>query len=229
MFCPKCGAALADQSPFCGQCGTAPPRLPIEEAKKVLTDKPGRKQQAETSLLIAGYTCALVALLFLPSAFALAGFVIGIIVLIRGRVGHGVALIVLATTCGYVGMYFGTVVWNSLVTPNTAPYQSQRSSVSRPFATDWHVVSIESRVTESNNVWSKYAWKLTIRNDSAEPAVFSGEIEFQDSDGFIVDSDTAVNMRVEGSSEGVFTGYDLIKAESTGKVVRTVAKISPER
>src|SRR5262249_44826154 len=29
---------------------------------------------------------------------------------------------------------------------------------------NWRIVSVDTRVTESNSTWSKYAWKLTLRN-----------------------------------------------------------------
>lgn len=94
---------------------------------------------------------------------------------------------------------------------------------------DWGIVSVDSRVTESNNVWSKYAWKLTLRNESDQPQAFLGTIEFQDSDGFIVDTGNANGMLVPAKSEQVFTGYTLIPAEAAGKVAQTVAKIRISR
>ena len=93
----------------------------------------------------------------------------------------------------------------------------------------WHIVSVGTRVTESNDVWSKYAWKLTLRNDSDQAQVFRGTIEFQDSDGFIVNSNTATDMLVPAKSEQVFTGYALIRAKIAGTVARTVAKIGTGR
>src|SRR4029077_1535441 len=79
--------------------------------------------------------------------------------------------------------------------------------------------------TESNDSWSKYAWKLTLRNDSDQLQVFRGTIEFQDSDAFIVDTDNVYDMQVPAKSEQVFTGYALIRAAVAGKVAQTVAKI----
>ena len=64
-----------------------------------------------------------------------------------------------------------------------------------------------------------------LRNDSGQPQVFRGTIEFQDSDGFIVDTGSTDDMLVPAKSEQVFTGYALINAEGAGKLARTVAKI----
>ncbi|MGP8243860.1 MAG: hypothetical protein ACLQVN_04995 [Bryobacteraceae bacterium] len=63
------------------------------------------------SLVIAGYICGFAALVFLPPAFGLAAFVLGILNLTKGRVGHGVAHIVIAVTCGIAGMYIGAYIW----------------------------------------------------------------------------------------------------------------------
>jgi hypothetical protein len=94
---------------------------------------------------------------------------------------------------------------------------------------DWGIVGVDTRVTESNTVWSKYAWKLTLRNDSDRPQVFQGTIEFQDSDGFIVDTSSANDLVVPAKSAQVFTGFALIRAEVAEKVARTSAKIGKIR
>jgi hypothetical protein len=59
-------------------------------------------------MLIAGYVCAVVALVLFPPGFGLAAVAIGIIALVRDRVGHGIAIIVIGVTCGLFGMYFGS-------------------------------------------------------------------------------------------------------------------------
>jgi len=164
-------------------------------------------------LLTAGYMCAFASLGFFPLPLALAGVVIGIMVLSRERLGHGIALIVLSVLCGYIGMSWSTAVWNRVLLPQTT---TSTDSAELP----WHVVSIESRITSADDVQTKYAWKLTIRNDSRQPAVFSGPIEFQDADGFIVDQDIALDLKVRGTSSGVFTGYALMRTEDARKVTR---------
>jgi hypothetical protein len=63
-----------------------------------------------SGLILAGYLCCFMALLFLPPAFALAGFVVGVVTVAKGRVGHGVILVVLSVTLGLAGMYFGARV-----------------------------------------------------------------------------------------------------------------------
>ena len=67
-------------------------------------------EEPKSGLILAGYCCSFISLLFLPPAFALAGFVVGVVALAKGRVGHGLTLIVLSVTFGLAGMYIGTRV-----------------------------------------------------------------------------------------------------------------------
>lgn len=100
--------------------------------------------------------------------------------------------------------------------PETAP---------APASDDWEIVSVESRVTETNNSWSKYAWKLTIRNKSGQPQLFDAKIEFKDRDGFVVDDDDEYKLLVPANSEQTFTDYDLVNADVAGNIVSTSAKV----
>lgn len=94
-----------------------------------------------------------------------------------------------------------------------------------PAHKNWRIVSVDSRVTESNTSWSRFAWKLRLANDADAPQPFQGTIEFQDSDGFIVDTDIIHNEIMPARSEQDFTGSALIRASVVGKVARTVAKV----
>lgn len=60
-----------------------------------------------------GYVCAFVSLLFFPPAFGLAGFILGIVNITKGQVGHGVAQIVLSVTCAIFGMILGAAMFVS--------------------------------------------------------------------------------------------------------------------
>lgn len=66
-------------------------------------------------------------------------------------------------------------------------------------------------------------------NDSDRPQVFQGTIEFQDSDGFIVDTSNPGQMAVPAQSEQVFTGFAPIRAEAVEKVARAVARVGVSR
>jgi hypothetical protein len=94
-----------------------------------------------------------------------------------------------------------------------------------PAERDWDIVAINSRVTESNNTWSKFAWKLTLRNKSSAPLRLDATIEFNDKDGFIVDTDRGRNLMLPAGEEKTFTGFALIRAAVAGNVARLGAKV----
>jgi hypothetical protein len=63
-------------------------------------------------IITGGYVCAAISLLFLPPGFGIAGLVLGIIALTRGRTGHGIAIIVLSVSLAFFGMLIGAAMWN---------------------------------------------------------------------------------------------------------------------
>jgi hypothetical protein len=106
-------------------------------------------------------------------------------------------------------------------TSSVAPVSAPKADGDR----DFEILDVDTRVTESNDVWWKYAWRLTLKNKSDKAQMFRATIEFQDKDGFIVDSDDSDVLVVPALSQEVFTGYDLVNAEVAGKVARTAAKV----
>ncbi len=103
------------------------------------------------------------------------------------------------------------------------------SATGTAVAADWEIVSVESRVTESNDQWWKYAWKLTLRNKGAATHAFSAKIEFQDKDGFVVDDSESDVIVVHGNSEETATGYTLVRMPGAGNVAKTLAKVGVVR
>ncbi len=67
---------------------------------------------SSTGLIAAGYMCAGLSLLILPPAFGLAGFIIGILNLVKGSTAHGIIQIILSITCGLFGMLIGMAMWS---------------------------------------------------------------------------------------------------------------------
>lgn len=94
---------------------------------------------------------------------------------------------------------------------------------------DWEIVSVDSKVTESNDTWWKYAWKLTIRNKGTTPHAFRATIEFQDRDGFIIDTSDSDAFVVQPNADDTATGYALISTPGASNVARTLAKVSVVR
>jgi hypothetical protein len=62
---------------------------------------------ADNKLVIAGYVCGGLAFLVFPPGLGLAGTVIGVVNLTKGRLGHGIAQVVLSITGAIIGMAIG--------------------------------------------------------------------------------------------------------------------------
>ena len=88
----------------------------------------------------------------------------------------------------------------------------------------FQITSIDLKVTEANDTWWRYAWKLGLKNDSAQPIQCDVTIEFQDRDGFVIDSDDEHGLVVPAQSEQTFTGYQLVSMPGARNVARTNAK-----
>lgn len=59
-----------------------------------------------------GYICSLIALAIFPPFFSLAAFVCGIVALVKGKLGHGIAILLLSLVCGFLGMALGAAAFN---------------------------------------------------------------------------------------------------------------------
>lgn len=185
------------------------------------------------SFITVGCVSALLGLIFFPP-IAVIGMICGVLLLARNRLNIGVTILVIAAAAGYLGMVidlpYGEIVWRNVshaVWYASQPQsQAETTSKAAPGSHDWHVVSLETRVTKADGPYSLCSWKLVVRNDSPQPAIFHGSIEFQDAKGAKVLAD---NVNVNGStqvaaeSEGVFTGSQLISSKK--KVARAVPNI----
>ena len=116
------------------------------------------------------------------------------------------------------------------IPPTASPVPAPSVSVAQPDQVrDWEIVSVDSKVTESNNTYWKYAWKLTMRNKGAAPHAFKATIEFQDKDGFIVDTSDSDTFVVQPNADETATGYALIRTPGASNVARTLAKVAVAR
>jgi len=88
------------------------------------------------------------------------------------------------------------------------------------------IVDITTRVTESNAVWSKYAWNLTLKNNTDREQSVMAEIKWTDAEGFVVDTDNEFELVVPANSEKTFNDYDLIDADVAGNIVGIEAEIN---
>jgi len=95
----------------------------------------------------------------------------------------------------------------ALGTNNTGSSKTTSSnSDSEKTEIDYEVASIDAKITESNSVFVKYAWILTIKNNGRQRLLFDANIEFLDTDGFIVDQDFAYKLFIEPFATKQYTG-----------------------
>jgi hypothetical protein len=91
-------------------------------------------------------------------------------------------------------------------------------------ARTYEITSIQTRVTEQNDQWWKYAWVLKVRNDSDYPITLDAEIKWLDADGFVIETDSAYELTVPAVSEETFQDFDLIDMPSAQNVRSVTAE-----
>lgn len=82
----------------------------------------------------------------------------------------------------------------------------------------FRVLSVDSKCTEANNVWHKYAWKLTLENLSTQGVSLIATLQWLDADGFVIDEDIDYNIHLMGSETKTFRGYQLISMPAASNV-----------
>lgn len=105
------------------------------------------------------------------------------------------------------------VAWSASGTSGFAPVSSSSSGGSEnsaPQQAAIEIVDISTRVTEQNSVWWKFAWNLTLKNNTDRDRTVTAEIKWVDEEGFVVDNDTAYSLVVPANSEKTFNDFQLI-------------------
>ena len=88
----------------------------------------------------------------------------------------------------------------------------------------WEIVEVGSRVTERNDTWWKYAWRVVIRNSGQAPIAVRATVELLDAGGFIVDEGTSESTPIPAGETVAITGFELVTASVAGNVAKTSAK-----
>lgn len=176
------------------------------------------------SLTIFGCVCALLSLVWFSIGFAMLAMIIGVVSLLKGRVENGLAVIVLAGTCGFYGVSHNVLLaddlWESMKLGTLMHQPTQVNAAAS--ATDWRVISLQTRVTATDSA-PVCTWRLQVRNDSLHPAVFHGAIEFQDAHGATVSQDRVAGTQVPAGGVAVFTGS--VAVNGGKKIARAVPQI----
>lgn len=104
------------------------------------------------------------------------------------------------------------------IIPTGTPEPNKQPISVATSAPTFEILEVDTRVTETNNVWWKYAWLLTLENKSSDLLALSAEIQFLDEDGFVVDDDFVPDMLLGAGETKTFRDYVLIDADAASKV-----------
>jgi hypothetical protein len=72
-------------------------------------------KKSSTGLIVAGYIFGLLSVAVLPVPLGITGFVLGIVNLVKGSSGHGIAQMIISVACGIIGTCIGVAVWQHYV------------------------------------------------------------------------------------------------------------------
>ena len=178
------------------------------------------------SLTTIACISALLALFCFP-VLAVLGLICGLVIFVRGKAAQGMALLIVSAVCGGVGMMldlpYGEHVLQMIT--NTTRMAAAEANTKSATAPTWTVVALDSKVSKPNHGQSVCEWKLVVRNDSQQVAVYRGTVEFQDAKGTKL-FEATVNpdgTQVAPQAEGTFSGSAKVSADQP--VARAVPKI----
>jgi hypothetical protein len=87
------------------------------------------------------------------------------------------------------------------------------------------IISVDTKVTEANSVWSKFAWNLTLKNNTSRDKNVFAELKWVDESGFVVDSHQEYSLTIPANSERTFNDFVLIDASVAGNVKGIEAEV----
>lgn len=87
------------------------------------------------------------------------------------------------------------------------------------------ILSVSTKVVEKNSVWWKYSWVFSVKNHTDRDMVVNADLNWQDKEGFVVESSTEYGLSIPANSEQTFSDYKLINTQIAPTVNGIIAKI----
>ena len=152
----------------------------------------------------------------------------------RKRLGRGCLVVILLFSLIFVllviiGLFAGEQEDGDAATAG-APGETRITTSTRPTpmsAPRIEIVDIQTRVTEKGgDVWWRFAYRLTLRNNTSTPRQVDATVEWQDADGFIIDSAREFDLVLQAHEERTFTGDELISLPGARNVAQVYATIN---
>lgn len=105
----------------------------------------------------------------------------------------------------------------------------QQAGASLPATTEkpaFEVLNATAKATEQNDVWWRYGYRLTVRNNGIDNSRQFFEIQFLDADGYVLDTKTEEAFIKPGTTE-IITGETLVNLPGAARVVKLKAIWKP--
>ncbi len=90
---------------------------------------------------------------------------------------------------------------------------------------DWKIVNIKSDITEANDIWWKFVWWLTIKNNSNEAITLNAKIKFVDENGNLLHDSYQNKLHLKPREEKTFNGYEVIDDDIAANVASVTADV----
>ena len=92
---------------------------------------------------------------------------------------------------------------------------------------DLQLLSISTKPTESNEVWTKWAWRIIVKNNTNKAIDFQAHIQFRDAESFALDDSNSDILRIAHDREEAFTDYKLVNAAIADQITSVWATLNP--
>jgi uncharacterized protein YcfL len=133
----------------------------------------------------------------------------------------GVKFVLVIVLFGAIGASFNTesVTQSGTVVSDTNTEKSETTEQeTQPEQKSIEIVDVSTKVTEQNSVWWKYAWVLTLKNNTNRDRSVTAELKWVDADGFVVDSATEYSLTIPAGEEKTFNDFALISTPGSADV-----------
>jgi hypothetical protein len=80
------------------------------------------------------------------------------------------------------------------------------------------LVNASYKIVETNSTWWKYAYKIDVKNETGEDIVSNAKVNFQDKDGFTLETEYVWNHNFQAGKVSSVSGFALLDSSYAGKV-----------
>jgi len=141
----------------------------------------------------------------------------------------GVKVVMVIVLLGVIGASIDTESVSqsgSVVSDTNTEQPAATEQEAQPQQKSIEIMDVSTKVTEQNSVWWKYAWVLTLKNNTTRDRSVTAELKWVDADGFVVDSATEYSLTIPAGEEKTFNDFALISTPGSADVEGIQAELS---